>query len=203
MKVLVACEYSRTVADAFLERGHQAYSNDILQSETNQRWHMQGDCEWAIRSARWDLIIVHIPCTAMGVCGNRTYGKGKPRHQERVDALNWSVRVWDAACEHSDRVVMENPARVLFPKLRKERGADVQYIQPWQFGHPEQKKTGFALHGVQRLLPTQDVYAEMMQLPRKERERIWYMSPSEDRGKERSRFYSGVADAMATQWGAL
>lgn len=193
MKVLVACEYSRTVADAFLERGHQAYSNDTLKPETNPCWHMQGDCEWAIRSAKWDLIIIHIPCTAMGVCGNRTYGKGKPRHHERVEALEWSLSIWDAACEQSPKVVMENPASVLFPVLRKERYADVQYIQPWMFGHIEQKKTGLALHGVQRLLPTHDVYAEMMNLPRKERERIWYMSPSEDRGKERSRFYPGIA----------
>jgi len=203
VKVLVACEYSRTVADAFLARGHKAYSNDLLPSETNPEWHLLGDCEQAIQSAGWDLIIAHIPCTAMGVCGNGTYGKGKPRNHERVEALEWSLRVWDLACAKSPRVVMENPAGVLFPVLRKNRGARIQYIQPWQFGHMEQKKTGLALQGVPELVGTMDVYEPMMLLPRRERERIWYMSPSEDRGKERSRFYPGVAGAMAEQWGRL
>lgn len=201
MLVLVGCEYSGTVRDAFLSAGHDAYSNDIIPTESKPERHIQEDIIDAICSKPWDLIIIHIPCTAMGVCGNGTYGKGKPRHHERLAAIDWSLSVWDAACEVADKVVMENPASVLFPVLRKERGADVQYVQPYQFGHKEQKKTGLALHGVDRLVPTNDVYKEMMQLPRKERERVWYMSPSKDRGKERARFYNGIADAMAKQWG--
>lgn len=201
MRVLVACEYSGTVRDAFLKRGHDAWSNDIIDTESNPDRHLKMDVLEAIWAFNWDQIIIHIPCTAMGVCGNRTYGKGKPRHQERIDALEWSLKVWSAARLRADRVVMENPASVLFPALRNIMGADVQYIQPWMFGHMEQKKTGLALHGVKRLTPTHNVYDEMMMLPRKERERVWYMSPGPDRGKERARFFPGISDAMAAQWG--
>lgn len=101
----------------------------------------------------------------------------------------------------SDHVAMENPASVLFPALRSRRGAKVQYVQPWMFGHPEQKKTGFALHGLPPLVETDNVYEYMMTLPKKERERIFYMSPGADRGKERARFFTGLAAAMADQWG--
>lgn len=204
MEVLIGCEYSGIVRDAFLRRGHDAWSNDIIDTESKPQRHIKGDVVDAIKSKdRWDLIIIHIPCTAMGVCGNGTYGKGKPRHNERLEAIEWSLYVWDAACEVSENVVMENPASVLFPILRNDRDADIQYIQPYQFGHMEQKKTGLALRGVNRLTPTMDVYEEMMMLPKKERERVFYMSPSADRGKERARFYDGIANAMADQWGSL
>lgn len=201
MKVLVACEYSGTVRDAFINLGHDAWSNDLIETESRPDRHILGDCVDVIRSAHWDLIIIHIPCTAMGVCGNSTYGYGKPRHQERIDALDWSLGVWDAAVKHAKSVAMENPASVLFPALRKTRGAMVQYVHPWQFGHQEQKKTGLALRNLPRLSPTNNVYEKMMLLPRKERERIHFMSPSSDRGKERARFYPGIAAAMADQWG--
>jgi hypothetical protein len=200
MRVLVGCEYSGTVRDAFLDRAHDAWSNDIIDTESKPERHIKGDILDAIRSRRWDGIIIHIPCTAMAVCGNGTYGKGKPRHQERLDAVEWSLDVWDAACEQSDYVAMENPASVLFPALRERRGADVQYIHPWQHGHMEQKKTGLALKGFKRIVPTNNVYDEMMKLPVKERERIWYMSPGPDRAKERARFFTGFANAFATQW---
>lgn len=199
--VLVACEYSRTVSGAFLKLGHDAWSNDILDADHSPEWHIKGDCVAAIKSRPWDLIIVHIPCTAMAVCGNRTYGKGNEKHHMRQEAIDWSVSVWDVACEQSDCVAMENPASVLFPVLRDQRGADIQYIQPWQFGHMEQKKTGLALKGLPRLVETDNVYSQMMQLPKNQRERIFYMPPSEDRGKERSKFFGGFADAMAIQWG--
>ena len=201
--VLVACEYSGTVRDAFLARGYDAWSNDTEATESRPDRHLRMDCIDAIRSRRWGLIIIHIPCTAMGVCGNRTYGAGKPRHQERLVALDWSLKVWDAACEQSDRVAMENPASVLFPMLRKKRGARVQYVHPWQFGHMEQKKTGLALHGLSPLTETNNVYDAMMALPRKERERVFFMSPGPERGKERARFYPGIAAAFADQWGPL
>lgn len=200
MEVLISCEYSGIVRDAFLERGHNAYSNDIIDTDSRPERHLKMDCIQAIRSQRWDLIIIHIPCTAMGVCGNGTYGTGKPKNHERIEALKWSLSVWDAACEQSHRVVMENPASTLFPMLRKERGVTVQYIQPWMFRHKEQKKTGLALHGVPPLIETENMYNEMMLLPKKERERVFYMSPSADRGKERARFYPGIASAFADQW---
>lgn len=200
---LIGCEYSATVRDAFRKRGIPAMSCDLLPTEGNPAWHFQQDVIHTIRCMRWAGIILHIPCTAMGVCGNKHYGRGKPKHRERVEAIDWSCKVVEAALEQSDCVVVENPASVIFPILRDRFGMDVQYVQPWQHGHPEQKKTGLALKGLPRLIPTHDVYEEMMKLPRKERERIFYMSPSEDRGKERARFYPGIALAMAAQWGVL
>lgn len=199
---LIGCEYSATVRDAFRKRGWDAWSNDILPTQGDPDFHIQGDVISAIRSRMWDLIILHIPCTAMGVCGNKHYGTGKPLHHERLASIRWSCGVVEWAMGHGDCVAVENPASVIFPILRNHYKMDVQYIQPWQHGHPEQKKTGLALHNLPRLTPTNDVYEEMMKLPRKERERIFYMSPSEDRGLLRSKFYSGFADAMADQWGS-
>lgn len=200
MRVLVACEYSATVRDAFRARGHDAWSCDLLPTEGDPRWHIQGDVLDAIAQGPWDLIIVHIPCTGMAVCGNKHYAKGAPKHHERLEAIEWSIKVWDAACAASERVAMENGASVLFPELRRERKALVQYVHPWQFGHPEQKKTGFAMRGLLPLRETNNVYEHMMTLPKHIRERVHYMSPGPDRGKERARFYQGFADAMADQW---
>lgn len=198
--ILVACEYSSVVRDAFRRLGYDAWSNDLLPTEGDPQWHIQGDCREAIGSRYWDLIILHIPCTAMGLCGNKHYGVGKPKHAERIAALEWSLGVWDLARAHSNHTALENPASIIFPYLR-QRGADVQFIQPWQHGHPEQKKTGLALYNLPRLSETNNVYEQMMALPKKERERIFFMSPSADRGHERSRFYAGIAAAMADQWG--
>lgn len=200
MRILVACEYSATVRDAFRARGFDAWSCDLLPTEGDPRWHIQGDCRDAINDA-WDLIILHVPCTGMAVCGNRTYGIGKPRHMERVEAVAWTLSTVELALSCAPHVALENPASVVFPLLRQSFNADVQYIQPWQHSHLEQKKTGFALWGLPRLKPTDVVYDEMMLLPKAERERIFYMSPGPDRGKERARFYSGFAAAMADQWG--
>jgi hypothetical protein len=200
LPVLIGCEYSATVRDAFRDRGFDAWSCDILPTTGDPRWHIQGDITDALRMRRWSLAIIHIPCTAMGVCGNKHYGRGKPKHHERVEAVRRSTFVWNVAKEQADCVAMENPASVLFPALRAA-GADVQYIQPWQHGHPEQKKTGLALHNLPRLTETDNVYEHMMTLPRSERERIFFMSPSEDRGLQRSKFYPGIAAAMADQWG--
>jgi hypothetical protein len=195
-KVLVCGEYSQTVTKEFRDFGHEAYSNDLLETEGNPAWHLQGDMGTPIYKQKWDLIILHVPCTAMAVCGNRHYAGTIARAQ----AIDWTLRMWRAAQNQAKHVALENPASVIFPHLRK-RGADIQYIQPWEFGHPEQKKTGFALHNLPRLVGTHDVYKEMMALPVAKRERIFRMAPSADRGKERARFYSGIAEAMADQWG--
>ena len=203
MRVLVACEYSAVVRDAFRSRGHDAWSCDLLPTEGDSFCHIEGDVVGALlHRRRWDLIIAHVPCTAMAVCGNRTYGKNGSKPEERQEALAWTTALWDTALDSADRVAFENGASVLFPALRA-KGADVQYLHPWQHGHPEQKKTGLALHNLPRITPTNDVYEHMMTLPRKERERIHFMSPSPDRGKERARFFQGIADAMAEQWGSI
>lgn len=201
--VLIGCEYSAVVRDAFRARGHNCYSNDLKPCDRDPAFHLQMDVRDAIRSRRWDLIILHIECTAMAVCGNRHYGKNSSGYGKRLSAWGWSCRTVEIAREHTDRLVVENPASTIFPILRDAYGADVQYVQPWQHGHTEQKKTGLALWNLPRITETDNVYDEMMRLPKKERERIFYMSPSSDRGHERSRFYSGIADAFADQWGAL
>lgn len=197
---LVACEYSATVSNAIRATGRECWSNDILDTEGDPAWHIKGDCLAAIMSRRWSLIVIHIPCTAMAVCGNSTYAPGGIESEARRDAIDWTLEVWDAAISQAEHVALENPASVIFPILRDQRGADVQYVQPYQFGHMEQKKTGLALHRLPRLRPTDNVYPEMMGLPKKERERVHYMSPGPDRAKERARFYTGFANAMADQW---
>lgn len=201
ISVLIGCEYSATERDAFRARGIDAWSCDLKPTDGDPRWHIQGDVQEAIKSRQWDLIVLHVDCTAMGVCGNRTYGAGKPRHNERLGAINWTVRTVELALSNAASVALENPASVIFPILRRDLSAEVQYVHPWQHGHPEQKKTGLALWNLPRLAETDNVYEHMMTLPRKDRERIFFMSPSADRGHERSRAYQGIADAMASQWG--
>lgn len=203
IKVLVLCEYSATVRDAFRKRGFDAWSCDLLPTEGDKRFHLMGDCQAVLRRGWWDLVIMHVPCTAMGVCGNRTYGIGKPKHHERIEAIEWTLETVELALQASECVALENPASVIFPWLRDvyDCGVEVQYVHPWQHGHAEQKKTGLALFDLPPLVETNNVYKHMMTLPRAERERVFFMSPGADRGKERARFYPGLADAMAKQWG--
>lgn len=198
---LIGCEYSGVVSGAFREAGIPAYSCDLLPTEGDPAWHIQADIVAVMKMRWWRGIVLHVPCTALGVCGNKHYGIGKPKHGERWQAVTWTLNVVHTALRQAEVVALENPASVIFPILRDDLGADVQYVQPWQHGHPEQKKTGLALWGLPRLVETNNVHEEMMKLPRKERERIFYMSPSADRGKERARFYPGIAKAMAAQWG--
>ena len=197
MKILVACEFSGVVREAFRKRGHAAYSNDLLPADDSSPHHIQGDCREAIASDRWDLIIMHPPCTALTVAGNSTYGEGKARYNERLEAVAWTVSLWELAKKHSASVAMENPVGVL-PRLGGLKAS--QYIQPYMFGHMEQKKTGLWLHNLPPLVETENVYDQMMELPKRERERLHYLPPSPDRWKIRSTTYQGIADAMAEQW---
>ena len=199
MKVLIGCEESGTITNAMRKRGVEAYSCDLQPTRGNPDWHIQGDVLAAIVSSQWDLIILHPTCTAMTLAGNATYGRGCPKHDARIDQVAWTLELWDLAKRHAPRVALENPASVIFPPLRGA-GADVQFIQPHHFGHTEQKKTGFALHGLPRLEPTNDVYDEMMKLPKCKRERIFYMSPGQNRARDRSKTFQGIADAIADQW---
>lgn len=184
MNVLVGCEYSRTVGTAFEGIGAEVLTCDLEPCEMDGN-HFCGDVHKAIKLRdRWDLIILHPPCTALAVCGNGTYADT----QDREDAVKWTVRLWKAAIRCADRVALENPVGVLSSRWQKP----TQYIQPWQFGHGETKKTGLWLHNLPKLSPTNIVSGR--------EQRIWMMSPSPDRGKERSRFYTGIAAAMAQQW---
>jgi hypothetical protein len=189
MRVLVACEYSGVVRRAFRAKGHDAWSNDLLDAEDSPEYHFKGDCFGVIRLG-WDIIIMHPPCTALAVSGNRWYGTGMPMFDKRLEATAWTQRLWQVAKENADKVCMENPVGV----LNKVEGLPKpQYIQPWQFGHGETKKTGLWLHSLPYLIPTNIVEGR--------EQRVWKMPPSENRWKERSRTYEGIAAAMAAQWG--
>jgi hypothetical protein len=198
LKVLIGCEYSGIVRDAFIAKGHEAISCDLLPTDKPGP-HYQGDV-FDMLGEKWDLIIMHPPCTALTVAGNSTYGTGMKKHHERAAAAAWTEKLWLSCLGVSDKVCFENPVGVLgrltdMPKAK--------YVQPYEFGHLEQKKTGLFLHGLEPLEETDNVYKEMMKLPKRERERLHYLPPSPDRWKIRSTTFQGVADAMATQWGTV
>lgn len=200
MNVLIGCEMSGVVREAFAKRGHNAWSCDLKPSLIPGN-HFQQDIVEVLRaSSYWDIIILHPDCTAMALSGNRHYGKGKPKYYLREIAIKWTRELWEIAKKKARiGVCAENPASVMFKNL----GVKAQYIQPHQFGHTEQKKTGLALDGLPELQGTKDVYQEMMKLPKCKREKCFYMSPSLDRGEKRSITYQGIAEAMAEQWGGL
>ena len=142
---------------------------------------------------------MHPPCTALTVAGNSTYGEGQAKYQQRLEAVEWTVNLWELAKQHARiGVCMENPVGVL-PRMGGIKPA--QYVQPYWFGHMEQKKTGLWLDRLPPLVATNDVYEQMMLLPKRERERLHYLPPSADRWKIRSTTFRGIADAMAEQWG--
>ena len=194
MRVLIACEYSGVVREAFRKRGHDAWSCDLLPADDGSQYHFEGDC-WPIIAQGWDLIIMHPPCTALAVSGNAHYGTGKPKNHLRAEAIEWTLSLYDHAKQYAPRVAFENPVGVLPVK-------PTQYVQPYQFGHPESKKTGLWLHNLPPLTDTNT-------LPKPERG-YWdnqtpsgqnKLAPSADRWKIRSTTYQGIADAMAEQWG--
>jgi len=137
---------------------------------------------------KWNLIILHPDCTAMAVSGNRWYGKGMPRFEERLKAVRWTLDLWNSALEHGERIALENPVSVIFTYL-----PNVHYIQPWEHGHGETKKTGFALHNLEPLQPTNIVSGR--------EQRVWKMAPSATRKRDRSETFDGVAKAMVKYWG--
>lgn len=187
MSILIGCEESQVITGALRKAGYEAYSCDLQPTRGNPEWHYQQDIMAVIPIRKWDLIVLHPDCTAMAVSGNRWYGKGMPMHQKRVEAIRWTLGLWELAKKYSDKVALENPVSVIFSHL-----PNVHYIQPWQFGHGETKKTGFALHGLNPLKPTNIVEGR--------EHRVWKMPPSETRKRDRSRTFEGVADAIVKQW---
>ena len=181
MRVLVACEYSGTVRDAFIARGHDAMSCDLLPTERPGP-HYQGDV-FDILDDGWDLMIAHPPCTHLAVSGARWW---KDKLNEQAEALWFVAQLMDARIP---RIAIENPVSKISTAIRKPD----QIVQPWQFGHGETKATCLWLKGLPKLVPTQVVEGREA--------RIHKMSPGPDRWKERSRTYQGIADAMASQWG--
>jgi len=200
MRVLVGCEESQVVCKAFRDRGHIALSCDLQPARYKPTWHIQGDIiETLELNVDWDLIILHPDCTALALSGNRWYGKGMPMHHKRLESIGWTTGLWELAKSKAPRVALENPASVIFQHLH----AHVQYIQPYQFGHMEQKKTGLALYNLPELVETDNVYEEMIKLPKNVRERLHYMPPGPNRKRDRSVTFQGIADAMADQWSNL
>lgn len=200
MRVLVGCEYSGTVRDAFIDAGHYALSCDILPTESDKGDHWQGDIFNCLNETDdWDLIVLHPPCTFLSLSGNRWYGTGQPGHQKRLDAIEWTKRLWNKARQKCLHVVLENPTSVIFNHLE---GGELQYWQPHQFGVREFKKTGFyRTPGVPALQPRYPLEPpEPGTREYNEWQRVWNMPPSEDRGKKRSLFFPKVAKAMAEQW---
>ena len=182
MKVLVACEYSARVRDAFRRYGHDAWSCDLLDCEADPRWHLQQPVEQVLDHG-WDLMVAHPPCTHLAVSGSRHFYR---KQREQAEALDF-VRLLMAA--PIDRWCIENPVSVISSAIRP---AD-QVIQPWQFGHGETKATCLWLHNLPKLKSTNVVEGREA--------RVHMMPPSPERWKERSRTYSGTAAAMAEQWG--
>ena len=186
MRVLVACEFSGVVRDAFLRMGHDAWSCDLLDTEVAGP-HIVGDV-LGVLGGGWDLMVAHPPCTHLAVSGAAWFYRKKVEQEEALEF----VRQLLAA--PIGRICLENPVSVISTRIRKPD----QTIQPWQFGHPEQKRTCLWLKNLPKLVET-----TVVTLPEKksERERLHYLSPGPNRWRERSRTYQGIADAMAEQWG--
>lgn len=196
MRVLVACEYSGTVRDAFIARGHSAMSCDLLPTDKPGP-HYQGDV-FDVIGEGWDLLIAHPPCTYLtnaGVCHLKT-------DPARWDNLRDGAAFFRALLECDiPKKAIENPIMHGYAKELIGGVRQSQVIQPWMFGHMESKATCLWLHGLPLLRETHNVRKEMMLLPKRERERLHYLPPGPDRWKLRSTTYSGIAAAMADQWG--
>ena len=181
-KVLVACEFSGIVRDAFRARGHEAISCDLLSSERCNDFHYMGDVRNLLLQ-RWDLMIAHPPCTHLAVSGARWF---KDKLSEQAEALDFVRLLMDAPIE---RIAIENPISIISSRIRRPD----QIIQPWQFGHGEVKATCLWLKNLPKLVPTDIVEGR--------KPVVHFMSPGPERWRERSRTLQGIADAMAEQWG--
>tara|TARA_R110000824_G_scaffold200542_2_gene384518 strand:+ start:196 stop:813 length:618 start_codon:yes stop_codon:yes gene_type:complete len=199
MKVLVACEYSGTVRDEFLKRGHDAYSCDILpcESKTIDVRHFQRDVS-EILDDGWDLMIAHPPCTHLAVSGARWFAEGRKPWSLQEEALDFVRLLLDAPIE---RICLENPVSVISTKIRKPE----QIIQPWQFGHTTQKTTCLWTKNLPLLKHTKVVEPEMVTMKNgKKMNKFHYDTfklPKAERSHVRSKTFKGIAEAMAEQWG--
>lgn len=208
MRVLVACEESQAVCKAFRELGHEAYSCDIQEcSGGHPEWHIQGDVlpilsgssdpiyqRWDFITQNgevhelpfmWDMIVAFPPCTHLAVSGAR-YFEQKRKDGRQQQGIDFFMEFTKADC---DKIAIENPIGIMSTHYRKPD----QIIQPWQFGHGEQKATCLWLKELPMLKPTQVVEGR--------EQRVWKMPPSQERAKLRSKTYPGIAKAMAEQWG--
>jgi site-specific DNA-cytosine methylase len=183
MRVLIACEFSGIVREAFKKMGHDAWSCDILPSEI-QGQHIQDDV-LNVLGGGWDIMVSHPPCTHLAVSGARWF---KEKQSEQKLALSFVEKLLSAKIP---MIALENPISIISSKIRKPD----QIIQPWMFGHGETKATCLWLKHLPKLIPTKIVEGR--------EPKVHKMPPSADRWKNRSRTYQGIADAMASQWGSI
>lgn len=184
MKILIACEYSGRVREAFRNKGHDAWSCDLFEdSEDSSPFHRKEDCLKVIDEG-WDLMVAHPPCTHLSVSGSRHFPAKRADGRQQA-AIEFFMSL---ATANIPRIAIENPVCIMSTHWRKPD----QIIQPWQFGHGETKATCLWLKGLSKLTPTNIVEGR--------EHRIHMMPPSPTRWKERSRTYQGIAEAMASQW---
>lgn len=183
MRVLVACEFSGIVRDAFIARGHNAWSCDLIDSEGDNTFHLKTDVR--VAWMHWDMMVAFPPCTHLCVSGARWF---KEKQREQQEAISFFMDLVNAPI---DRIAIENPIGIMSTRYRKPD----QIIQPWQFGHGETKATCLWLKNLPKLVPTNVVDGR--------RGRVHHEPPGPERWKNRSRTYEGIADAMAEQWGSL
>lgn len=181
MRVLIACEFSGVVREAFAAIGHDAWSCDIIDSEVPGNHYKCNVLD--ILHLGWDIMIAHPPCTYLAISGSRWFAQ---RQKEQAEALQFVRQLLEAPI---NKICIENPVSIISTQIRRPD----QYIQPWQFGHGETKKTCLWLKNLLPLVPSNIVSGRET--------KIHYMAPGPNRGKERSRTYAGIAKAMAEQWG--
>ncbi len=197
VKVLVACEFSGIVRDAFIRGGHEAMSCDLLETESPGP-HYKGDV-LDVLDGGWDLMIGHPPCTFLTVSANKwmAHPKFPNRAQDREKAIEFFMALYNAPIP---KVAVENPIGVMSSSFRKPDCI----VQPWMFGHGETKATCFWLRNLPPLVPTHINNGDLLtqKAPPEREQRLHKLPPSKDRWKERSRTYPGIAQAMADQWGS-
>lgn len=196
MKILIACEYSGIVRDAFTKLGHDVTSCDILPTDKPGK-HYQGDVR-DILDEDWDMIIAHPPCTYFTNSGVCWLHKDVTRWAKLDEAAEFFNLFLNHPCK---KIVIENPIPHKYAIERIGGRKYSQIIQPWQFGHPETKRTCLWLKGVEPLKETDNVKDIYDKLPKNEQQKIQYLPQSKDRWKLRSTTFQGIADAMANQWG--
>lgn len=191
MDVLVACEFSGVVRDAFRKRGHNAYSCDILPALGDQKYHLECDV-FDVIDQGWDLMIAHPPCTHLAVSGARWF---KDKQEEQEEALEFVQALLDA---NIPRIALENPVSIISSRIRKPD----QIVQPWMFGDEATKTTCLWLKNLPPLVPTKIVDRGKRHITKSGKSLpAWYnLPPSPDRGKLRSITFQGIANAMAEQW---
>ena len=195
MDVIIGCEESQEICKAFRKLGHNAYSCDLQDCSGGfPEWHIKDDIRNQIYK-KWDLIIGHPPCTRICNSGVR-WLEERDLWDELYEACEF-FKLFQSLGKAGKAVAIENP--IPHKYAVKYIGKYTQIIQPWMFGHLESKGTCLWLYNLPRLKPTNNVYNEMMKLPLKERQKIWWMGGGKE--KIRSKTYAGIAEAMAKQWG--